>query len=585
MAASIISLSQSRESGSTKTRWGWSRCAWIFAGLAGVVALVLWGFALRSSSMGSRLAGVFELPAEAYQKGHATARFKLSGEEPLVRLEVASPVENSWLKLHVRVVNASGLTVRRQLLNLSYYHGTSEGRSWVTGRQKAAELLELPPGEYHLVVNGEAGGGVSSTSETERFGQPVRIAVRADSGAFRSLIWLSCITSLVTLALVLCLLSRRDHSKGDRAEASQRAGRPERFVMIDGLRGMAALAVLFCHLAVPEICRFSGVLTSALPSPLPGLLRHGDLGVEVFFVLSGFVMAYSVRDRIVTPAFAGRFALRRAVRLDPPYYLTILVSVAIWAYYLPSGLTQVVDEVGGAPGVLANVFYLQDLLGFTSPVSIAWTLCLEVQFYLAFIGLLWISQATAARLPRLGVSSTGDRGQTRAVVLAFVFVPLVALSLSLWYPRADRFDFLGTWFRFFLGVTVFWVLSGRVSRWWLVVFALVLTIMGAATWDSRSLAALATALLIDAAGRAGTLTKWLSSWWTQFLGRISYSLYLVHIPIGVGAANIVWSRLEHSTGVAVACAALAVAASLTAAHFVHVVFEAPSIRVSKRIGY
>ena len=95
------------------------------------------------------------------------------------------------------------------------------------------------------------------------------------------------------------------------------------------------------------------MLTSVLPLSLPKILRHGDLGVEVFFVLSGFVIAHQ-RGRPITPAFAGRFALRRAIRLDPPYYFTILVSVALWAYFLPFGLRQVVDEMA-TPGMLANM--------------------------------------------------------------------------------------------------------------------------------------------------------------------------------------------------------------------------------------
>jgi peptidoglycan/LPS O-acetylase OafA/YrhL len=508
--------------------------------------------------------------------------FSLSHGESRVRLEARAPVENSWLSVEICILDDSGLTVSRQYLNLSYYHGTIEGRPWATGRQKAAELLDLAPGDYRLLVSGEAGGGTSKSADFVTFGRPVTITVRAGAGAFRSLLWISCITSLMTAAWVLYHLSRMGRSFEVGTSARKPPGRPERFVMVDGLRGMAALAVVLCHLTVPEICRFSAGLKSSLPQPLPSLLRHGDLGVEVFFVLSGFVIAYSVRGRTVNAAFAGRFALRRAIRLDPPYYLTILISLTFWAYFLPFGLSQVLDDVGGPRGLVANMFYLQDLLGFVSPISIAWTLCLEVQFYLAFIGLLSLAQAVGGRFRRV---AAGERvvGEASAGALLLVFVPVLAVSLGLWYPGLRRFDFLGTWFRFFLGVTVYWVFSGQLSGRWLAVFALVLSSLGIATWDARGLTALATGLLITEAGRAGGLTSWLSSRWIQFLGRISYSLYLIHIPLGMGAANLVWSHTDRSDTGALLCAAIAVLVSLTAAWGVHIAFESPSIILSKRI--
>jgi peptidoglycan/LPS O-acetylase OafA/YrhL len=561
-----------------------SRRAWWFAAVLGAVASVLWWLALRSSEVGGRLAGVFGVAAEDYRQGQDAGAFTVSGGESPVRLEAEAAVENSWIALDMRVVDAAGRTVSRSRMSLSYYHGISQGRPWVTGSRESAELVELQPGDYRLVVYGDAGGGSSSASDFERFGRPVRVIVRAGAGGFRWLIGLACGTSLAAIALALRLLSRQDQARGDRAPAASAMRRAERFVMIDGLRGVAALAVVFCHIMVPEICHFSKAVASALPPSVPSLLRHGDLGVEVFFVLSGFVIAHSVRGRQLTFAFAGRFALRRAVRLDPPYYIAILISIALWAYFLPLGLRRVFDDVGGTPGMLANMIYAQDLLGFVSPVPIAWTLCLEVQFYLAYIGLVWLSQSVGARLRRPGINKQ-DSSETPALARVLVFWPLLVLSLCLWYPRLHRFDFFGAWFRFFLGVTVYWVFIGQLSRGWLVAFAAALLVLAASFWDTRGLTALATGLLIDWAGRAGGLPTWLSSRWIQFLGRISYSLYLVHIPLGIGFANILWSCAHQSTQVALACAVAAVTASLTASWLMYRIFEGPSIVVSRRITY
>ena len=82
---------------------------------------------------------------------------------------------------------------------------------------------------------------------------------------------------------------------------------------------VAALAVVFYHV--------QGALNRGDQAWFPDSMRQlaggGHFGVNVFFVLSGFVIARSVRDGSMTPAYLGRFTLRRSVRLDPPYWSAI----------------------------------------------------------------------------------------------------------------------------------------------------------------------------------------------------------------------------------------------------------------------
>lgn len=353
--------------------------------------------------------------------------------------------------------------------------------------------------------------------------------------------------------------------------------------MLDGLRGLAALAVVFCHLWVPEHSRFSSALNSNLPAFFSTLARHGDLGVEVFFVLSGFVISYSVRERKVTPSFVARFAARRALRLDPPYYFALFFAIAVWAYYMPLGTRQVLTEMGGVRGLLANMCYLQDVLRYRTPLSIAWTLCLEVQFYLAYIGLLCAAQVLSNWLKQLRGKPVNE-GSPSGPMLLLVFIPVAVYSVSIWYDNPQRFDFFGTWFRFFLGVMVCWVFTGQLSRWWLWGCAAALAILSIKTADARGLTAVATAVFIDTAGFLGVLSLWLDARPIQLLGRISYSLYLVHIPIGIGIANLLWSVSDQSFFVAVACACLAVMGSLIAAWLTYKLVEEPSIQISKRVA-
>jgi peptidoglycan/LPS O-acetylase OafA/YrhL len=102
--------------------------------------------------------------------------------------------------------------------------------------------------------------------------------------------------------------------------------RTDRFAFVDALRGIAALAVAVFHL--------SGGASKQFFSRLPGWVTAGiewggHLGVVVFFVISGFVMAYSLKEARPTVAFLSRFLVRRLVRLAPPYWASILLILIV----------------------------------------------------------------------------------------------------------------------------------------------------------------------------------------------------------------------------------------------------------------
>ena len=116
---------------------------------------------------------------------------------------------------------------------------------------------------------------------------------------------------------------------------------------------------------------------------LPGLitapLSRGYLGVQVFFVLSGFVIAFSQRDTFVTLRYLGNFALRRSLRLDPPYWATIFAVIALNYVARRAGQSGL-EPLPSWPVVLANMAYLHDLLGLQQIVAVSWTLCIECIF-------------------------------------------------------------------------------------------------------------------------------------------------------------------------------------------------------------
>ena len=130
-----------------------------------------------------------------------------------------------------------------------------------------------------------------------------------------------------------------------------------RSTFIDGLRGIAALSVACYH-----IDRYGPVPVAAepaIPRWLISVIDHGSIGVQVFFVISGFVIAYSVRNARITPGYLANYVLRRAIRLDPPYWTTILFVLAVLAIVplaalLSHATEAVAAKTGDAVGGLLN---------------------------------------------------------------------------------------------------------------------------------------------------------------------------------------------------------------------------------------
>lgn len=340
-----------------------------------------------------------------------------------------------------------------------------------------------------------------------------------------------------------------------------------RFTLIDALRGLAALWVACFH--------FYGGLSDqfarhTFASPFHFVLAHGNAGVEIFFVISGFVIAYSIRGRRVTPGYFGQFVLRRSVRLEPPYWATIALAIA--SLWLSNHLRT--DRVAQLPSwtkIVAHIFYLQGFLHQGQIVDVFWTLCMEVQFYVFFLLLVGLSQRV------------GDVRFSRLAVLA----PLTVVSLTIQAglmaePRAWMFKF---WYLFQLGVVAYWATAKQLKHSDFFAYLAVLTALLAWHPSVTGAMGLATGLLLYLAGRYDFLTT-LDYAPLQFLGRRSYSLYLIHPVIGVPFAYF-FARKFFGTPVsapaAVVCMLTAIVVSVAGANLLYMFVEAPSVELSSRL--
>ena len=362
-----------------------------------------------------------------------------------------------------------------------------------------------------------------------------------------------------------------------------------RFAFIDALRGLAALAVAFHH-----IFRYGPLAESALREiPHFGhvLLQNGRMGVPVFFVISGFVIAYVLRNARIDAQYLRTFVVQRFLRLGPPYWFTMALVVALYALTRALFLVEptLLNDYPTLGGIAAHVFYLESLLHYENISVGFWTLCIEMQFYLLFALMLGLAQWIAARMP--GASQPGSSGKERhwtaAYVLMAVFAPLAVMSLFKYSLDSENTDWISHFFVcFFLGAMVWWTLDRRVPRWMFLAF------IAAALyrqhhqhhhyWTLHLCVALTTTIAIYTVGRLGHLGDWLNFRWLQHLGRVSYSLYLIHYPVSWIIGCIGFSLTGAAVVPALIWLLLGLAASMGVAQIVYTTIEMPAMRLAKR---
>lgn len=350
------------------------------------------------------------------------------------------------------------------------------------------------------------------------------------------------------------------------AESSAR-----RMALVDGLRGFAALAVVVPHSV--GLFRFAGA--GGLSGWMERLAVFGNRGVEVFFALSGFVIAFSLRRTHLSPGAIGNFILRRSLRLDPPYW----VALGLFCGYelLRSWVSRTPAVLPSAPHLVSHLLYLQDILGY-GQINIAfWTLCIEFQFYLAFAVLLGLAQELSRRTGREGV-------------LPLFFAVLFVLSLA-WptglveavSPRVHVKYLIPHVFVFLAGALTWWTLEGRLPR--AVWYVFTLGLWGLFLWklDDRVFVTAATTSILYVAGRRHCLYSWLAARPFQYLGRISYSLYLVHLPLCMLLMSVKTRVAPPSDVVALAFLGAIFAVSISVAHLLHTWVEAPCLEWARRL--
>lgn len=369
------------------------------------------------------------------------------------------------------------------------------------------------------------------------------------------------------------------------------AGNAPRVLGLDLLRAVAILAVVFAHGIV--------VLYPHMPAWF-GLLGHGGFyGVELFFVLSGFLIGRILIRSSADLAQArniGRFWTRRWFRTLPLFWLFLLVNIALELFVRGHSL-HLTD-------VLSHGFFLRnfshDTLSFFGE---SWSLAIEEWFYLLFPAALWLGLRFSRRFDPVFLSvaagfflfSTVGRaycghiagvtwadGPRKIVILRFdalmtgVFAAWIACRFPFaWRARARGAALAGTLLLAGLYANLWTIVDGKLAPGTDAFFARTFRF---------TLVSIGFALLLPASSAWKPSREFFGGRVIRLIALWSYALYLVHLPMMELVQQHAFPEWQRSFPQALASFTLQIGGSIAASALLYHGFEARCTRLRERFA-
>lgn len=317
---------------------------------------------------------------------------------------------------------------------------------------------------------------------------------------------------------------------------------------VDGLRFIAISVVVFHHLMsiyLPAVGRVEKIHNSADwfaasdQSWLIPLAYSGHFGVNLFFVISGFILALPFARRAFNDLPAPNlksYYLRRVTRIEPPYAICLILLFLLHYY-------DHKEFASWVPNLLASAFYVHGFVfGRESLVnSVTWSLEVEIQFYLLVPFLVRLFRITDARKRRLWLL---------ALILGFGL-----LSQEFIYPlgsarlRLTLFNFLHYFLAGFLLADFYLsnpdLLRRKSYRWDLIAVICAAFILVTLLWFGHTYFLLPLVVAVMYAGcYLGKVANRIITWrWIVITGGMCYTIYLYHVPI---ISRIFWEMKSLS---------------------------------------
>lgn len=307
---------------------------------------------------------------------------------------------------------------------------------------------------------------------------------------------------------------------------------------LDGIRAIAIWMVLILHTVIPD--DESGHALARWPKSLLLIIGHGWLGVDLFFILSGFLITGILLDSKNSSHYIRNFYGRRVLRIMPVYFLCL----AVMAFFYP----------GFGPYFVMSLFFMANMAGWLHVAvphgpGVFWSLAVEEHFYLVWPWLVRLLSRRVLAMVCVAIMVI------EPVLRAFNSAHPLDIYLLSWY----RFDglasgaLLALWFRssyatqkrslllaggYILAMVIltvatlpFGVLSNNVA--------------GLALRGTQATLIFSAGILVAIACRSTKLTAPLRSSFAKFTGDLSYCLYLIHLSICDGFMAVFRRYVSH----------------------------------------
>lgn len=326
-----------------------------------------------------------------------------------------------------------------------------------------------------------------------------------------------------------------------------------RMPLIDALKAISCLLIIMHHLAIYG--PMSDIAYLLIPALIDWLREYGRIAVQMFFVVAGFLLAAKFAPQglslVTTPIPPIR---QRYLRLIMPYLAALTLAIGCAAL---ARLWMQHESIPAAPNLsqlLAHIFLLQDLLNQDVLSAGIWYVAIDFQLFVLTILLLWTSNRIQYQYPGLKM--------VRMLGLALI-ISLTTISLF-FFNRDSYWDETALYFfgSYGLGMLIYWTSTSKHWIYWFIV--LIALILVALTLDFRfRIAAAGSVMVILGLARHYDIleSRWVPGY-LAYLGRASYSIFLVHFPVSLIINAAFFKFLPHQPVVHLLGLFLAIAASI-----------------------